>query len=316
MLTFRTGLRRLALATLILCIGSAASSADKETYFNASAWELQYDLTFTASSQGTADISASYVGRIEYTTSLKRTLAANYLLDLRSGGPSISTLSSVMGGQDLSKMSMAEQQKFSMDMLSKMEYTANWISSGGVGSLSDDASEEQLSAAMTTNREDQLGTATLEYHETVKGDALRNEMGTPFSMKNETSHTGSGKVQCGGQITLELDVSASQYMLSMGYNWSDSSSSSVKIVEKQHQEMQGQVTDTTITSRTGLNGVGSQIIPDDSTQMMGMMMLLKAKFDPADGVIKGEHTLAAHYVGNRGDVPGTLIVRFTLTPRP
>lgn len=319
MLTSRHGTRWLMLAALTFCTVTPVSSSDKETYLNAPAWELQYELTFTAASQGSYTIEngkGPVAGKLDYVTSLKRTLTAPYLLDLRSGGPSISTLSSVMGGQDLSKMSMAEQQKFSMDMLAKMEYTANWMSSGGVGSLSDDATEEEMSAAMAANTEYQMCMATLEYHETVQGDPLHDEMGIPFTMKTEATHTGSGRVQGGGQITLELDVAASQYMLAMGYNWSDSSSSSVKIVERLHRVYQGHITDTTTTSETGLDGIGSQIIPDDSTQMMGLMMLLKGSFDPADGVIKGEHTLAAHYVGSRGDVPGTLVVRFALTPRP
>ncbi len=315
----RFGMRRFAQAALTLCVFTTVAAADKETFLNAPAWDLQYELVFTASSRGSVNVDANrggdITGKLDYVTSLKRTLTAPYLLDLRSGGPSMSMLTNLMGRNDLSKMSVAEQQKFSMDMLSKMDHTANWMSSGGMTGLADDASYEEQTAAMQAATEAQMGMATLEYKETVKGDDLRDEMGTPFKMNTQITHTGSGTVQGGGQITLELDVATSDYLLAMGYNWADQSTSSVKIVERQHREISGQITDTTITSESGLNGIGSQIIPDDSTQMAGMMLTLKGKFDPADGFIKGEHTLPAHYESVRGDVPGTLVVKFTLKPR-
>lgn len=212
-------------------------------------------------------------------------------------------------------MTPAEQQKFSMDMLSKMDHTANWMNSGGMSGLADDASYEQQANALQAAAEAQMGVATVDYKETVTGDDLRNEMGTPFKMTTRITHTGSGRVKGGGQITLELDVASSEYLLGMGYGWSDQSTSTVKIVEMQHREMEGVITDTTITSESGLNGIGSQIIPDDSTQMAGMMLMLRGSFDPAAGNIRGEHTLPAHYTDPRGDVRGTLLIRFTLTPR-
>ncbi len=307
-----------ATAALILLAFSAATSSDKDTFLNASAWDLQYELTFTAAKQGSQVFEAGtglINGKLDYDISSKRTFVAPYLLDLRSGGPSTSTLTSVMSRSDLANMSLAEQQKFSMDMLSKMDHTANWMSSGGTAGLSEDATYEEQTAALAATTEAQMGTATLEYKETVKGENLRDEMGYPFNMLNHITHTGSGRARGAGQITFELDVASSEYLLSMGYGWDDSSSSSVKIVEQLHRDWQGQATDTTITRESSLNGVGSQIKPDDSTQMLGMMLLLKGKFDPADGVIKGVHTLNAHYEDNRGDVPGTLVLKYTLKPR-
>ncbi len=305
------------LAIVLLAL-SAATASDKETFLNAPAWDLQYELTFTAASQGSQNFEVGtgiFTGKIDYVISLKRTLNAPYLLDLRSGGPSISMLNELMSGKSMTQMSLADQQKFSMDMLSKMDHTANWMNSGGMTGLADDASSEEMAAALQAATEAQMGMATLDYKETVKGDNLRDEMGTPFKMTTQITHSGSGRVQGGGQITLELDVASSAYLLGMGYGWSDQSTTSVKIVETQHREIGGQITDTTITSQSGLNGIGSQIIPDDSTRMTGKMLMLKGSFDPADGLIKGEHALPAHYADKRGDVPGTLVLKYTLKPR-
>lgn len=68
-------------ATVVLCLFALSSvvASDKETFLKAPAWDLQYELVFTAASQGTQILESgtgTVAGKLDYIISLKRTLKA------------------------------------------------------------------------------------------------------------------------------------------------------------------------------------------------------------------------------------------------
>ncbi|MCM2272043.1 MAG: hypothetical protein NDJ18_05755 [candidate division Zixibacteria bacterium] len=298
---------------LILLLSAAAIPAvasDANAFLNASAWQVDYEITFTAASQGSYQ---AMFGQYEYTTSLERVLNASTLLDLRSGGQSISMLRTA-AAQDPSAMSVAEAQKFAMDMMAKIDVTANWMSMGPT--IPEDATDQQARDAVISFQESQMGTARLNYTEVIKGDNLVSEMGTPFKSSVRTTYSGSGKVLPAGQISMEMDISTKKYLLMISTGFTDQSEGLVKVEEATHQESSDSPpVDSVKESTAKLDHIPQRIEIDEPTMTQGQAMLLEGTFDPALGKIVGEHKLRAHYEGLNGKTDGIVLVRITMTPR-
>lgn len=304
---FATAARLVLLLSSLPC---AAAASDAQSLLNATAWHVDYEVTFTASSQGSYQ---GMFGQYDYTTALERVLKASTLLDLRSGGQSLSMLRSA-AVQDPSGMTVAEAQKYAMDMVAKIDVTANWMSMGPI--IPEDATDQQARDAVIAFQESQMGIARLSYTEVIKGDNLVNEMGTPFKSSVRTTYSGSGKVLPAGQISLEIDISAKKYLTMFSPGYTDQTEGSVKVEEVVHDVAAGSPPFDTVKTRTAkLDQLPQRIEIDEPTMTQGQATLLEGSFDPALGKIVGEHKLRAHYDGLNGRTDGILLIRFTMTPR-
>jgi hypothetical protein len=182
--------------------------------------------------------------------------------------------------------------------------------------IPDDATDQQARDAVMAFQESQMGTARLNYTEVIKGENLVTEMGTPYKSTVRTTYSGSGKVVPAGQISMEMDISTKKYLLMISPGFEDQSEGSVKVEEATHQESSDSPpVDSVKESTVKLDHIPQRIEIDEPTMTQGQAMLLEGTFDPALGKIVGEHKLRAHYNGLNGDTPGTLVVKFTMTPR-
>ncbi len=301
-----------ASALVVLFMPLVSFASDIQTLFNAEGYELQYEIIFKATAQGTYT-PAMTGGSCSYTTSLERHFTKSLPLNMRTGGPSISQVRSAMT-MSAQKMTLAESQKYTMDLLAKTEHTATWMNAGI--EVADDATDEQQQAAGLAYIEATKGMCTLDYTIVDICKDLVTEMGTQYDQTTKTHGAGSGKVRNSDQIMMEMDASSKKYLLMLGYSYMDDSSSSVQITVDTHSESKGEPPhDTTTFNYTSLEIFNHDFRVDDSTALVGMNLYLEGNIDPATGKIVGEHNLRAHYPGYQGDVPGILTIRYTLTPK-
>lgn len=299
-----------AIGLIFLVIPISVRAADMQELFNSPGWQLQYQIIFKATSQGTVTPTA---GTCAFSTSIERQFSKSLALDMRTGGPSVSTVRDAMHSNN-GQFDVAAAQKKAMDMLAKIDNTATWMNSGI--QVADDATDEEQQAAGLAYLDSTSGTAKLAYTLVEDCKDLVTEMGTVYDMTRRTQYNGSGKVRNSDQIMLEIDAAAKKYLLTMGYSYMDDSSSSVKVEIAEHtQDKGGPPHDTTTTQFVNLENLTHDLRVDDSTALIGMALYLEGAIDPAKGKIIGEHNLKAHYPGFNGDIAGILTIRFTLTPK-
>lgn len=294
----------------LIVVPFAVAASDMQTLFNTEAWQLQYEIIFKASSQGVYKPNA---GSCAYTTSLERHFTKSLPLNMRTGGPSISQVKMLKPGTS-GGMSLAESQKYAMELLAKTEHTATWMNAGI--EFSDDATDEEQQAAGLAYMKSMMGLCTLECTIVDVCKDLVTEMGTQYDQTTKTHYSGSAKVRNSDQIMMEMDASSKKYILTLGHSYMDDSSSSVQVTVDTHSESKGgSPFDTTTISYTSLEVLTRDLRVDDSTALVGMNLYLEGNIEPATGKIVGEHNLRAHYPGYQGDVSGILTIRFTLTPK-
>ncbi len=288
------------------CLADNPVEADVNAMLNASAWQLEYEVSFSSNSSGQ---SQSLHGQMTYTTSVESKLTATLLLDMRVGGPSISTVRLATGWEGDSAPPLAEQQRLMMDLVMRSETMANWMSGGPT--YDENASFEEQQAAALAHMENSKGTATVQTVNVTKGVGLHSEMGTPYDQTTRTTRTGTGRVNVSTQLSMELDATAKHYLLTLAHEYQDDENQAgVLTIDTTNFNREGPK-ETRTEGKAPLH-VTSSIVIDDSTSKLGQILLVQGDLDPSATKITGERTIKAL----DGDVPGTLRVKFTLTPKP
>ncbi len=300
-------------ALLSFALPLTSTATDMQTLFNTESFQLQYEIIFKATSQGTYTPPMTG-GSCNYTTSMERHFTKSYALNMRTGGPSVSTVRSAMTNPQ-QNTSIAEAQKRTMELLAKTEHTATWMNAG-MEELPDDATDEQQQAAGLAYMESMKGHCTVDYTIVNVCTGLTTEMGTVYDQTSKSHYVGSAKVRNMDQIMMEMDASAQKYILMLGYSYMDDSSSSVQIRTDTHSQSKGEPPhDTTTFDYTSLETPVRNLVVDDSSAVVGMNLYLEGNINPATGKIVGEHNVRAHYSGFVTETPGILTIRFTLTPK-
>ena len=279
------------------------AAADMQAMINAQAWDLKYDVTFKAAMDTTV---SQEPGTKRYVITLDRSFSTSLPLDLRSGGPNISMtkLTAASGGGAPS----AETQQKLMELIMRTEDLANWIN-GGPGT---DANGEMDMQAFQS-----LGDATGKLLHTVEvtGKGLRDESNSLFDMHSLTTLKGEGKVKTATSLSFELDAKAGTYMLCLAHEFEDQTGNLATVESTEQITYAGSAPTETKGSGNQSLKFPQKITIDDPSALLGYVMLVTGTVKPEDKVITGESTIRAHYEEGPWTIPGTLHVKYTLTPR-
>lgn len=293
-------------ALMCAMISTPALAQDVDTWLNAPAWELTYEMSFRGGDSGSSN---SFHGPTSYTMSIDCGYSASLMLNMRNAGAS---LSMVLLSTRIDPHS-ADMQQAAMDLVMRTDVMANWMSAPPYDeSASDDAQMKAIQEYMESSK----GLGRLDYKMVVKGTNLTTEMGTKYNMVQTTTMKGTGVVIGPTQLTFEMDAAAKTYLLTLSNSFEDKSDSTVLKEVVTNFDWQGSApTVERTTERLGLDIFATGFKIDDSTAMMGEVPLMQGTFDPSQGKITGERSFRGHYGATGSEAKGTLVFRWTLTPR-
>jgi hypothetical protein len=297
-------------ATGLLALADAAPAVSSDV-LNTPSWQLDYEVTFKAARQDTAN---SMRGMTHYDIALESTFKTGLALDMQTPGGTLSTLKSSLATQGGSAMSPAELQRMNMELIDKMGTTATWTIGGAMTGENPTPEAEQAYVDLLSNGS--AGKATVNYSYVVTGKDLHTEMGTPYDLDSRTTIRGSGDVYAPAQLNFELNTKTRRFILTFAHEYSDASGTQAKketvtrsLWKKSEPTEERNLEDVSLV-------VPQRIIIDEPGALVGQVLAVEGDFDPAAGKVSGERTVKAHYDDLAVSIPGTLTVRFTLTPKP
>jgi hypothetical protein len=208
-----------------------------------------------------------------------------------------------------------------MDIVMQSDNIASWMmTGGGLPDLGEEPTLEQIRDAALAAGKKSIGTLTVDYSAESRGDKLVDESGSPYKRIVRTTRRGSGGVSQGAQqvmlevngvtkrvsmilpVTLPtvLDATLTEEIVTV-----TESPPGSKPAEERKTAMRdlgsfpGQIT---VTDAALAFGGGTGVLIDDPVALQG-------------GKIAGQHTGTATYKENSEPISGTLVVKYTLTPR-
>ena len=294
----------------------AAVSPEFKRLLDANAWQLEYQLSFKATSSGTGK---SLMGPVSFKTALSFDAMETLTIDSRSQGASLS-LQKVMANA-ANPAAAAGLQKAMMDIAMQSDNIASWMSVGSESSdLGDNVTLEQLQAAALAAGKKSIGTMTVDYSAETRGDKLVNETGSVYSQTVRTTRRGTGGVALLGQmVTLEINGATKRVSLLLPVTLPTVLDTTLmeevvtatemppgskpaeerKTATQPLKNLPGQIT---VTDAALAFGGGSGVLIDDPAVLQG-------------GKLSGQHTVTATYKQNNEPISGTLVLKYTLTPR-
>lgn len=297
----------ITLALALVASAAPVAASTSEEFLNTPVWYLAYEVTFTSSHQGSYQTADG--GTMTFTSSLERVFSAHEVLNLRSGGPGSITMMSLAGTADGSQPTAADAQRISMEMMALMDHTANWLA-GGPG-MDENATDADIAAASQPT-----SPARIDYRRMDTGKNLIDELGGKFDRTVTTTVVGEGLVLVGGFGTtiLEMDTVKKTYTLALPHGFN-------AMLARATLET---VDVTTPKGAAPLETRKTEDIPIDrypydlklaEPQAGGMAggMLIRGVLDPATGKISGEMSFNATHTERNETVPGTLVVKYTLS---
>jgi hypothetical protein len=298
-------------ATVIACtLVPLGAVADVQTMLNAPAWQLDYEVTFKSEHEGSGQ---SLHGPVTYFSSLQGTFNAAVLFNLRNAGAGGVSMSKAAVGTNDSALSTAEQQQRIMDLVMRTETMANWMPTPPIPG--DDEPFEEQQAAMLAYMEAQKATAHVDCHFKTVGVNLFNETGSEYDLVSRRTLSGSGKVVVAFNLSFELDAQSHHYLLTLAHEFKDEAEGQALQVTIDTVTFKGDPPAETKTEQVAKLDLASSILIDDPKMQFGQILLIEGDFDPASEKITGERTIPAYYLSADTKVPGTLLVKYTLTPR-
>jgi len=282
-------------------------AADAESFWAAQAWDLKYEVSFKSKTEGKVPVE---VGSWTYTSSLDWSFSGSLLLDLRSEGPSISMtrLSLEMDP------SSPEFQQATMELVYQTSTIANWMCMGPA--LDENASAEAQIAQMMAAREAGKGPGRLEYARTDTKVGMISEMGTVYNETVRTTASGAGRVASPTQVMFEINTNTMTYLLMAPTAAVDDSANLVTENVVTSTVAKGEEpSESRDTRRFGLDLQVRGTDLDEPKTVIGDVPLLAGEFDPALGKIAGERTLTGSYDYRGMKIPGSILIKYTLTPR-
>lgn len=291
--------------SLMLPVGAGADPA--KDFLQTPVWYLSYEVSFKTTSQGTYE---GGWGPMAYTATLDRVFTHSQVLNLRSEGPgALGMMPTAMQQKGGGQMSVADAQKYSMDLMARMEHTANWMVGGSA--LNESQSEADVQADVAA----MSGELRIQYQRNDKGDNLIGEQGEKFSMKTSQTVNGTGEGAGGGfgSIMLDVDTSAKTFLLSLslggGAQGLDRQVINITTVEGQAPQ------ETRETNKTA-GDFAALTLDDAGARPMQGGVVVSGTFDPASGKIVGENKYPGHYNDGTVEAPGMVVIKYTLSPTP
>ena len=307
-------------ATLLLAFAGsawaqapAAVSADMKRLLDANAWQLEYQLSFKASASGTGQ---SLTGPVSGQSQLSSDASETLSIDQRTQGASL-TMQKVMKGMS-NPAAAANMQKVMMDIAMQSDNIASWMMSPDVGDLGEEPTLAQLQAAALARAKRSIGTQTVEYSAETRGDKLVDETGAPYKQIVRTTTRGSGGVRQGSQqITLEINGATKRLLMMVPTTLPTVLDAKLaqEVVTVTESPPGSRPSEDRKTSTVALESFPGQINVTDPTFGEGAALLIDDPVVVQGGKISAQHTMPGTYSSNNSPIAGTLIVKYTLTPR-
>jgi hypothetical protein len=292
----------------------ATVTADMQRLLDANAWQLEYRLSFTASSSGSGK---SLTGPVTFQSQLSSDATETLVLGERSQGASLTmqkvvTNASKPGGA-------ADMQKALMDIAMQSDNIASWMLGADLPDLGDEPTVAQLQAAALARARASIGTQTVEYSAETRGDKLFDETGAPYKQIVRTTTRGSGGVRQGSQqITLEVNGATKRLLLMVPATLPIVLDAALteEVVTVTESPPGSRPSEERKTSKPSLESFPGQLRVTDAALAFGEGGLMID--DPVvlqGGKVSAQHTVAATYGSNNAPIAGMLVVKYTLTPR-
>lgn len=273
-------------------------------------WYVAYDVTIRV--DHTAISKPESGGSLTTTYKFERSLSASAKLDLRNEGSVIVQAQQIMTDPEkMKKMSQAEIMKYTQDMLSAMQYTANWMP--GPVDLGDepDAMMKHMKAATVPVR--------FRYEETRTGANLVNEMGDKYDyLRTRTGTASGGLLYLGDQVKFEVNTQSKKYWLLLPYGGQDldPQARSIKWVTVEKTRPPGAATwgeekrNTEDAEADWLPAFKLDLPPNS-----GDWPVIEGTITSPDK-ITGEKTFNGSYSDGPTSVPITVTYRYTVSSKP
>jgi len=307
---------------LTLVAGSAWAQApvvvspELKKLLDANAWQLDYQISFKATSSGTTQ---TQIGPIAYQTALTFDATETLTIDLRSQGASLSMQKLTASASNPAVA--ANMQKALMDIVMQTDNIASWmIGDRGVPDLGDNVTAERLQAAMLASTGKKIGTMTVDYSAQTRGDRLVDETGSPYRQIVRTTRRGTGGTSLGSQqITFEVNGATKRFLLMLPATLPmvPDAKLTEEVVTTTERPPGSTPAEERTTATRPLDSVPARLKVTDAALIFGDGSGLMID-DPVvlqGGKISGQHTMTATYNDVRDPIGGTLVVKYTLTPR-
>jgi lipoprotein-anchoring transpeptidase ErfK/SrfK len=290
----------------------ATVSPEFKRLLDADAWQLDYQITFKATSSGAGK---GLMGPLSYQTALNFAATETLPIESRSQGASLS-MQKVMrnaAGPGL--------QKALMDIVMQGDNIASWmVVDSALAALGDDVTAEKLQAYAVAAGKKSIGTMTVDYTRESRGDKLVNELGDPFKQTIRTTRRGTGGVALSSQqITLEVNGATKRLLVTLPLTLPTVTDATLteEIVTTTELPPGSKPTEERSTSMRPLGGFPGQLKATEAALAFGDggAVMIDDPIVLQGGKISGQHTTTATYKENNEPISGTLVVKYTLTPR-
>jgi len=318
----RAPLQGFAAILLSIVAGSAWAQApvvvspEFKRLLDANAWQLDYQITFKATSSGT---NQAPTGPLSYQTALAFDATETLTIDLRSQGASLSMQRLTRNAADPAVA--ATMKKAMMDIVMQTDNIASWlIGDRGVPDLGDDITVEKLRAAALASIGKSIGTMTVDYSAQTRGDKLVDETGSPYKQIVRTTRRGTGGVSLGSQqIMFEVNGATKRFLLTLPVTLPTVADAKVteEVVTTTEAPPGSAPAEERSTATRPLDSFPGQLNVTDAALAFGEggAVLIDDPIALQGGKISGQHTATATYKNNNEPLSGTLVVKYTLTPR-
>jgi hypothetical protein len=312
-----------ALAFVAPVHAQTAISAELQRLLATEAWQLDLEITFDAST------SSSEKTPKGATNSEQSSLHAEYResvpLDTRSDGANLSVVK--LMSQMQNGVAGVNLQKGIMDFAAEGDNIANWQPNLDLLGDLDNASSEQILKAGLTVMMKPVGNVKFDFKSKVHLEDLYNEVGDHFNREDTMAAGGDAVVARlnQGMVVFEINAAGKRQLIALPpylepiasehgpsrFDWELVTTYSPlppgpKPAEERKTEKRSIVPGQVQVTDAPVKGGNAGLLFDDPLAFTG-------------GKITGQHTLNATYTAvhiNRDPVPGKLVVKYTLTPRP
>ncbi|MGE5740484.1 MAG: hypothetical protein ACM32H_00495 [Candidatus Aminicenantes bacterium RBG_16_66_30] len=274
------------------------------------AWYIASDVTIRVDHIATATPESG--GSVTTTYKLERSFSASAKLDLRNEGSVIvQTRQIMMDPEKMKKMSQAEIMKYSQDMLSAMQYTANWMPGPVDLGGEPDAMMKHMKASSVPVR--------LRYEETRTGTNVANEMGDKYDyLRTRTGTASGGLLYLGDQYKFEINTQSKKYWLLLPYGGQDldPQARSIKWVTVEKTRLSGAA--TWGEEKRATDDAPADWLPAfklDLPPNSGAWPVIEGTIASPDK-ITGEKTFNGSYSDGTTTVPITVTYRYTVSSKP
>lgn len=294
--------------------GLIASSAI-ESQFDAPAWRVDYEIEFRSDATRPRAVPQ---GEMSVQTRVENRFKAAKLLDMRNAGSNLLMTRMSLASGDAGALGF-DPMSFGQMIMEASEYMANWMNSGmSLEGLDENAGYEAVNEHSMGQMRGAAVPAYLAFEEIITGRGLLHEMGDTYDLDSRSKAEATASVVPGmgggSDVMLELDKRNGKYSLTLPLSYANVDMAMLDVVTDEHVTPRGQAAwDHQKTERLDFVSI-PRIAVADPRFLLGPMFIIEGQWNGGTASISGEHSIAAHHRIGQEDLPGTLLVRYTLTP--